>query len=597
MENKGNLILAIILSTIIIGGWNYFFPAAKNVPLPDKPAVTQSAQPTNADKKTLTIKPRDQALADSPRLMIDSPKLKGSINLRGLRFDDLTLVQYSDAPNSSVPVTLLSPSNSTNGYVVDLGWLSHDDGLQLPNSDSLWSANKKILKPGEDVTLSYNADGLAYKVFVSLDNDYLFTIKQSVQNLTPSNLDISFYGLVAKFGPPPPSTGLVHEGALAILDKKLTEKNYNKMVDQPFQGEGKTGWLGFSDKYWLTALVPNVADATKPANSDANQQPSEATATDAAAVEKIEPKFVTRISYDKDASGGRGRYQVDYASDFEILQRRRTIEKTIYLFAGAKETGLINDYTSQKHIEKFDLTIDYGMLYIITMPMAWLLHFLSTQLNSVGLAIISLTVIVRLLLFPFAQHSFRSMAMMRNLAPKVAELKKRYKSQQEQSQAMMAMYKKEGVNPLAGCLPMLIQIPVFFALYRVFIISIEFRHAPFFGWISDLSSPDPLGILTLFGLIPWHVPGWLHIFNIGIWPIIMGFTLWLQQKFNPPAADPIQAKIFSYFPYVFTFMLGSSPAGLVIYWSWNNILSILQQYVINRQLGDKNHVPFRLFKK
>ncbi|MDI9313104.1 MAG: membrane protein insertase YidC [Hydrotalea sp.] len=597
MNNKSNLLLAIILSTVIIGAWSYFFPAPKPPATPAATPVTTTTADTTAGKKTAAqkdavIKPRDQALADNPRVLIDSPTIKGSINLRGLRFDDIVLKQYTNAVDDQSPVTLLSPSNSANGYVVDLGWLSRNDRITLPNSDSLWTANKKVLKNGDNVTLTYSSDGLIYKLLVSLDDNYLFTIKQSVQNIGVTNQDIAFYGLTARFGAPPVTVGNVREGPMVMLDKKLTQETYAKMIKTPFQGSGKTGWFAFSDKYWLTALVPDISGTAQNSNKPAT------TADDATAIPaNPDSKLASRITYDKGASLGRGRYQVDYTMDYDILPRRHTIEKTLYLFVGPKDTGIINDYATSKNIDKFNLTIDYGWLYILTKPMAWLLHFLSDQLHSVGLAILALTVVVRLLLFPFAQHSFKSMAMMRKLAPKVEELKKRHKTSAEQSQAMMALYKKEGVNPLAGCLPMLIQIPVFFALYHVFNISIEFRHAPFFGWISDLSVPDPYGLLTGFGLFPWQVPAVLHIVNIGIWPIIMGFTLWLQQKFNPPASDPLQQKIFSYFPYIFTFMLGSSPAGLVIYWAWNNALSILQQYVINRRLGIPTYTPFRTVKK
>ncbi|MGI9461437.1 MAG: membrane protein insertase YidC [Alphaproteobacteria bacterium] len=590
MQNKGNLILAIALSIMIIGLWNYFFPAPQPQIPPDKPAITDKTAVTdNTDQSSVKpdqpiITSREQALANNPRVIIDSAKLKGSINLRGLRFDDLTLSQYTTTSDNTTPITLLSPSNSPNGYVIDLGWLSHNDRLSLPNNKTLWSANKKTLKAGDDVTLTYRADGLIYRVLINLDDNYLFTIKQSVQNLSRTNQDMAFYGLLARFGEVPKSIGIVHQGGLIMMDKKLTEKSYKKIPAQPLQLEGKNGWLGFSDKYWLTALVPHINDENKP-NTTTNT------------LNNIDKKFVSRMGYDETGASGRGRYQMDYVMDYEILPRRQTIEKNIYLFAGPKDTSIINNYVTSKNIEKFDLAIDYGMLYFITKPMAQLLNFLSQQFNSVGWAIIGLTVIVRLLLYPFAQKSFRSMGMMRKLAPKVNELKKRYKTSQEQSQAMMALYKKEGINPLAGCWPMLIQIPVFFALFRVFSISIEFRHAPFFGWISDLSAPDPLGILTLFGLIEWQVPSYLSIVNIGIWPIIMGASIWLQQKFNPPVSDPIQAKIFAYFPFVFTFMLGSSPAGLVIYWSWNNILSIFQQYIINRQLGNPIYNPFESFKK
>lgn len=577
MDNKKNLLLAIVLSVVIIVLWNIFLPSPQIKKSETPPAPQQATPTTTTNNKPLTIESRDQAIGKTARVTIDSPKLKGSINLRGLRFDDLNLAAYATGLDTNTPpITLLSPSNTEHGYVVDIGWLVRDPKLATPNSDTLWSANKKTLTAGDSVTFNTSLSGINYRVLVALDNNYLFTITATASNFSRINQDMAFYGLVARFGNPVVSDlSILHEGAIGMLGNKLLEVSYKKLQKKETRAESPNGWLGFTDKYWLTALSPLLDN--KPATTTTVAIPP--------------ANFASRFSFDN--STGINRYQADFTTPYETLTRKQPLEKTLYLFAGPKETGLINDYSKNKNIHRFDLAIDYGYLYILTKPFAWLLHFFSNLFNSVGMAILALTVIVRLVLFPLAQKSFHSMAMMKKLGPEINTIKKRYSNNNtEMSKAMMALYKKEGVNPLAGCLPMLIQIPVFFALYKVFIISIEFRHAPFFGWIHDLSSPDPLGLLTLFGLIPWSVPHFLGVLNIGLWPIIMGLTLWLQQQFNPPAADPIQAKIFKFFPFLFTFLLGQSPAGLVIYWSWNNALSILQQYIINRQLGITTVPPF-----
>lgn len=584
MPNQKRLIIAIGLSIIIMVAWNFLFPHKPPV-LPDEnnnPLNSIEVEQTlPTEKKPTALRARTVVLNESPRLVIDSPKIKGSINLKGLRWDDLTLLQYRQTLDANSPaVVLLSPRGTEQAYVMQLGFLARDPNLQLPNNNTIWSSNKRVLKNNDEVVLTTQMGGLVYKVTVRLDNDYLFTVTPSIQNFSAVNQDMSFYGLTARFGEPPldPLSNIIHHGALGMIDQNLVEKSYKNLRKENFMAETQKGWIGWTDKYWLTSMIFN--------NSDQTPEPNNSNELTAGANNFRDNNIITHMSYSE--VDGLARYQTDFATSYETLSRRQTLEKTFYIFAGPKEIGLINHYAKTKAIERFDLAIDYGVLYFFTKPMAWLLHYFSTLFGSVGLAIIALTIVVRLLLFPLAQKSFRSMAMMKELQPEVDEIKKRHKSNNaELSKAMMGLYKKRGVNPLAGCLPMLIQIPVFFALYKVFVVAIEFRHTPFFGWIKDISAPDPYGLLTGFGLFSWQVPHLLYIFNIGIWPIIMGVTLWLQQKLSPTVTDPIQQKIFKVFPFLFAFMLGQSPAGLVIYWSWNNILSIIQQYIINRQISGK----------
>ena len=573
-ENNRNLALAIGLSMLVLFGWPFlqahFFPA------PPKPVQTQSSSsgtsssttgeqagipgvPGTGDANSNGIMSRDEALTQSPRITINTPRLRGSLNLKGARLDDLILNDYRQTIEDSSPnIDLLQPTGSVNPYFAQFGWTG-EAGLEVPNSDTIWTADRQQLDIGQPVTLSWtNAAGVRFEQVISLDQNFMFTVDQRVINNSGDTISATPYGRIFR-GDQPETLGfyILHEGLIGVFDGALQERNYDDMPDEPGMKESFTttgGWMGITDKYWLVALVPDQQDT-------------------------VTGTFRQTGTADP-------QYHVNYITTPQAIAPGDTMERTGRVFAGAKETTLLDSYSESLNITNFDLAVDFGWFYFLTKPIFYVIHWLNSVLGNFGLAIIGMTTLFKIFLFPLAQKSYKSMSKMKLLQPKIVEMRDRAgDDKQKLQQEMMALYKKEKVNPLAGCLPVLVQIPIFFSLYKVLFVTIEMRHAPFFGWIHDLSAPDPLGMLTLFGLVPWDVPTLLHIVNIGPWPLIMGFTMWFQQKLNPPPADPIQAKIFGLMLIFFTFILGGFPAGLVIYWAWNNSLSILQQYVIMRQMG------------
>ncbi|MBT5458730.1 MAG: membrane protein insertase YidC, partial [Rhodospirillaceae bacterium] len=493
----------------------------------------------------------------APRLTLNSPRLRGSIQLKGGQIDDLILADYRETLDPESPnITLLSPAQGAKSYFAQFGWSSSDRSIVLPNDNTLWTANNTTLSPKRPVTLSWNnGQGLIFSRTVALDDNYVFTVTQQVQNNSDKAVTLFPYGLISR-SETPETLGffILHEGLLGVFDGQLKELDYDDLqdsgkIEQPTKG----GWLGITDKYWLVALLPD---------QKAQLQTAFRHTLDAKKIDK---------------------YQVDYLGAGQILSPRGTVAVTNRLFAGAKEVNLLDDYLEKLQIARFDLAIDFGWFYFLTKPIFYALEYFYRLLGNFGLAILLLTVIIKLLFFPLANKSYKAMSRLKLLQPKMVALKDRYGDDKaKQNEAMMRLYKEEKVNPAAGCLPMLVQIPVFFALYKVLFVSIEMRQAPFYGWIQDLSAPDPTSMFNLFGLIPWGPPEFLLI---GAWPLLMGITMFLQQKLNPAPADPMQAKIFMMLPIVFTFMLARFPAGLVIYWAWNNVLSITQQWVIMRRMG------------
>jgi len=503
---------------------------------------------------------REAALKLSPRLNIDSPRLAGSIALKGGRFDDLFLKDYRETIEPDSPlVELLWPTGTDKPYYAEFGWLA-ERSVRTPNSASIWTADGSRLEPGKPVTLRWdNGEGLLFERRIELDENYMFTITQRVRNTGDTPVQMAPYGLISRTGKPDIlGFYILHEGLLGVFNETLTEVDYDDLVDEGPQRHTSTGgWLGITDKYWLAALIPN----------------------------RKEPM---RASFNAGQRGKTDKFQADYLLDRRDLPAGGTIEVTNRLFAGAKQVPLLDRYEKELGVDRFDLAVDFGWFYFLTKPIFLALLWIEKHVGNLGLSILVLTVFIKLLFFPLANKSYRSMSRMKALQPKMQEMKERFgDDRQRLNQAMMDLYKKEKVNPAAGCLPMVIQIPVFFALYKVLFVTIEMRHAPFYGWIHDLSARDPLGMLTLFGLVNWNVPTMLDVVNIGIWPLIMGLTMFLQQKLNPQPTDPIQAKIFLFMPLFFTFLLAPFPAGLVIYWAWNNILSIAQQWVIMKRMGVK----------
>ncbi|MGF1630002.1 MAG: membrane protein insertase YidC [Kiloniellaceae bacterium] len=576
MEQR-NLLLAIVLSLAILIGFQFIFPPAP--PPPQTAETTTEGTPApGGSVPSLSGEPgavgvpiapsRDEVIGVSPRIAIDTERLSGSIALRGARIDDLILKQYKETidPQSS-PVTLLSPEGSANPYYSRFGWAAKPgSAVTLPTPDTLWTAEGGPLTQRSPVTLSWdNGEGLTFEQTIAVDNDYLFTITQRVVNDGTDSADVAPFGLVSRTGTPKIlDFYILHEGPLGVFNGTLEEYDYDGDLSDNYQGQevviNKTttgGWLGITDKYWLAALVPS---------QDA----------------EVKARFV----YNQ--PGGRDHYQSDFLYAAATVAPGASIETTSRLFAGAKVVPTLQRYEETYGIANFDLAVDFGWFYFLTKPIFLALHWLNEQLGNFGLAILALTVVIKLVFFPLANKSYKSMAKMRKLQPKMLELRERYgEDKQRLNQEMMGLYKKEGANPLSGCLPILIQIPVFFALYKVMFVTIEMRHAPFYGWIRDLSAPDPTSILNGFGLFPWDSPdlGLLNILNIGIWPLLMGISMFLQQKLNPQPPDPVQAKVFLMMPVIFTFLLATFPAGLVIYWTWNNVLSMAQQAFIMKRQG------------
>jgi YidC/Oxa1 family membrane protein insertase len=559
MNETRNLIFAVGLSMVILLAWNYFFErpqlAKQQQLIQQQKAETPKIAPISA--ASVAIVTAEQARSGSPRVRISSPSLHGSIALKGARLDDLTLAGYKETTAKDAPeVVLFSPAGTAKVYFAQFGWL----GEGAPDEKTLWRADGAELTPQKPVTLSWvNPQGVKFSIRIALDEHYLFTLSRKVENTSGQAITLSPFGLLSRARPEAEHFFILHEGPLGVLNGTLNEAPFHKLKEEKKHTMSGEGWLGISDKYWLAAMVP-----AKGENVDAN------------------------ATYYSDQGD---RYQVDYTAKPLVIPAGSKIEEVTHLFAGAKKIALLDQYQDQLGLTLFDRAIDYGWFYFLTKPMAKLLNWLYLQIGNFGLALMALTVFIKMLMFPLANKSYRAMSQMKRLSPKIAEMREKYgDDKMKLNQAVMEFYKKEKVNPVSGCLPVILQIPVFFALYKVLFVTIEMRHAPFYGWIRDLSAPDPTNIFTLFGLLPFVPPTFLHL---GIWPIIMGITMIIQQKLNPPPSDPAQAKVIAMMPYFFVFVFASFPAGLVIYWSWSNLLSILQQRVmmgvVDKEAEAKQH--------
>ena len=576
MDQK-NFIVAIVMSVLIIVGWQYAFPPAKPVVAPTQqqagtapgapgapatptgqPAApgVQPGTPANAATQIVSL---TEALARTPRVTFSTPELLGSISLKGARIDDVQLVKYRETIDpKSPPVPVLSPVGTAHPYYAEFGWSASDATIKVPGPETMWTAAKDTVAPGAPTRLTWdNGQGLVFALNVSIDEFFMFDVKQSVENKSDKPVTLFPWSLVVRYGTPPAEgIYILHEGPYGVFNGSLKEFGYSDFKDNKQQKFSTTGgWVGITDKYWMATLIPDQ-------------------------------KSKVDVSIKQTGAGNDVKYQIDYVGGGETIAPGSTGGTEARLFAGAKIVRIIDSYTEKYGIEKFDLTIDWGWFWFFTKPLFWLLEWLYVHLGNFGLSILVLTVIVKAVFFPLANKSYAAMAKMKALQPEMEKLKERYgEDRQRMNQELMQLYRREKVNPAAGCLPIVVQIPVFFALYKVLYTTIEMRHQPFYGWIKDLAAPDPLTILTGFGLIPWHIPEFLHFFNIGLWPIIMGVTMFLQQKLNPQPTDPVQARVFQFLPILFTFMLAPFSAGLVIYWAWSNTLSIAQQYTIMRRHG------------
>ncbi len=555
MDNK-NVFVAIALSMSVLLFWGAFFETPRQVKEPTNNKIVKDnvqqneIAPSIGQEKVNSEISRDDAITEVDRVIIENKKVTGSLSLKGAIFDDLSFKKYKKDLKSEENVIFLNPKKTEDGYYIETGWTSVGNKVKVPGLESLWSVKgNKVLNEKNNVVLEWNnGEGLIFKKIITLDDKYLFRVKQEVTNNTNENMSLYPYAQITRNKKPDDVMGfyILHEGFIGVFDGELQEDDYDDIEEKKIVRNAENGWLGITDKYWVTAVVPTE-----------NQN------------------FKSTFLY-------KNNFRANYIQNTPIvINSKSSSTNEVRLFVAAKEVETVDGYAESEGIEKFDLTIDWGWFYFFTKPLFFVIDYLFKLSGNFGVAIVLITLAIRIVFFPLANYSFRSMAKMKAVQPEMTRLKELHKEDKVKlQQEMMALYRKEKINPASGCLPILIQIPFFFAIYKMLFISLEMRHQPFFGWIQDLSAKDPTTIFNLFGLIPWSPPGFLII---GIWPILMGLTMYLQQKLNPAPADPIQAKIFAFFPLFLTIILAPFPSGLVVYWTVNNVLTIAQQWVIMRQ--------------
>ena len=552
MDNQKNLLLAVVFSLVILIGFDFFFAPKKSEI--NKVQVNENISEETLDKNTPSIdsslvKKSNEIKSSEKRIKFKANRIEGSINLFGATIDDIILSDYFQTIEKKKKIQVLQQENSNSPYFLRMGWASTDKSIELPDKNSLWKANKENFN-NEKIKLEWsNNKGLKIIREISFDENFMITITDEVINGTSGKIDLTnFSYLRRKNYEPENKFFILHEGPLGVFNDTLKEVSYDELHENKEIVEStKNGWIGYTDHYWQVAIFPDTNESFKARFKTLNDR--------------------------------RNSIQIDFINNnVKSVEPNSNLVTKSYVFAGAKEVPLIDNYIKELNVNKLDLSVDFGWFYFLTKPLFYALNFLSTKFENFGIGIIILTIFIRIILFPLANKSFKSMNSMRILTPEIQRVRERYKDdRQKMNQEMFALYREKKINPAAGCLPILIQIPIFFALYKVLFVSIEMRHAPFFGWIKDLSAPDPTSLFNLFGLIPWDPPLFL---TIGIWPLLMGLTMYLQQKINPPPPDPIQAKIFMMLPFIFTFLLATFPSGMVVYWTVNNVLSIGQQYIL-----------------
>tara|TARA_B100001123_G_C15257597_1_gene1005310 strand:+ start:62 stop:1747 length:1686 start_codon:yes stop_codon:yes gene_type:complete len=554
METR-NVLLAVILSTVVLFIWAFFFEAPIVQEEFDKKQTEQNQEKTSPsiaeDEKVTDQKiTREDLIKNTNRIIVENKNIRGSISLEGAIIDDITFKNYKETLNSENKVVFLNPKNSSREYYIESGWAAGtSEKIKLPLVNTKWkSVGNSSLTPNSPITLEWdNGQGLVFVKKIELDDKFLFKITQSIKNNSNKSFQFYPYAQINRQGKPEGrQIYILHEGFLGVFGEELKEEDFDDIEKEKFTINSSKGWLGITDKYWLTAIVPEQGNEFK-------------------------AEFIAKNQ----------KYRANYIErDAKILNPDSVITNKINAFVAAKEVAIIDNYAEQLNIEKFDLAIDWGWFYFFTKPLFFVIDYFFKLTGNFGLAIVIITALVRLIFFPLANYSFKSMAKMKILQPEMIRLKELHKDDKTKlQQEMMALYKREKVNPVSGCLPVLIQIPFFFAIYKMLYVTLEMRHQPFFGWIKDLSERDPTSIFNLFGLIPWDPPTFLMI---GAWPILMGLSMWVQQKLNPTPPDPIQAKIFMFFPIFLTIILAPFPSGLVVYWTINNILTIAQQWIIMR---------------
>ena len=556
MDTK-NVIAAISLSAAVIILYSLFFqpdPVAIKQNLAEQKKIENNTDTPSLDKNENFAKlSRTDALKENDRIQFENGSVVGSISLKGAAIDDLTFKEYNVELNKNEKIILLNPRNVEDGYLIESGFVSTNKNIDIPDASTVWEiTGNKRLTNNNPIKLTWsNSQGITFEKHISLDDQFLFTVKEKIINSSDKSYNFYSYGQIIRNEIPEISGFyILHEGFLSVLDDELIEEDYDDIQDKKFTQIAQEGFVAISDKFWVTSVIPPKGK-----------------------------EFKTTFDY-------KNKFRANYISTKGIeVKANSSIEEKIQIIVAAKRVNVIDGYAENLDINKFDLAIDWGFMYFITKPLFFVLDYFFKLLGNYGLAIIAVTICIRLAFFPLANFSFKSMGKMKLLAPEMARLKELHKDDKMKlQQAMMALYKKEKVNPMSGCLPILVQIPVFFALYKVLFVTIEMRHMPFYGWIHDLSDRDPTSLFNVFGLIPWDPPSFLLI---GAWPIIMGITMWIQQKLNPTPPDPIQAKIFMFFPVFLTVILAPFPAGLVIYWSFNNIFTMIQQYIVQRKMTIK----------
>ena len=550
MDTK-NVIAAISLSAAVIILYGLFFappPKEINNLNQEKTVLNSEAPKLDSNDKFIEIS-REEAIKESERVKFENENIKGSISLLGGTIDDLVFKKYTETLDGKNKITLLHPKKFNQGYYVETGWVSSSKNIDLPSSQTVWKVegNKK-LAPNQPVTLSWsNKQGINFKKKIKIDEKFLFSIDQTIINKTDKSYDFYSYGqIIRNKAPEITNFYILHEGLIGVFDEQLVEEDYEDIKEKEFSKKANSGWLGITDKYWITTLIP---EENKSFRADFDFK------------DKFRANFIETKPLE--------------------LSPNATVSSNVRVIVAAKEVDVIDGYAESSNIAKFDLAIDWGWFYFFTKNFFFAIDYFFKLTGNFGIAIILITICIRILFFPLANYSFRSMAKMKVLQPEMTRLKELHKDDKMKlQQEMMALYKKEKVNPVSGCLPIFIQIPFFFAIYKVLFVTLEMRHQPFYGWIEDLSERDPTSIFNLFGLIPWDPPSFLII---GVWPCLMGLTMYFQQKLNPTPPDPIQQKIFMFFPLFLTIILAPFPSGLVIYWTINNVLTMAQQVVIMKQ--------------
>ena len=557
-----NVFVAIALSMSVLLFWGAFFETPKKTSEQqinqkvEQKSEQNSITPTISQPQIIKKITREESINTSKRIKIENGSVIGSINLKGALIDDISFKKHKQKVEDEKNIIFLNPSDTENGFFIETGWTSIGNKIKVPTKETEWTVKgNNILSDSSPIVLQWNnKEGVTFEKRIELDDKYLFKISQQVKNNSNLSVELFPYAQMTRNKIPDDIQNfyIQHEGFIGVFDDELKEDDYDDVEEKKIVRESNEGWLGITDKYWMTAFVPESGK-----------------------------NFKSTFLYD---NGFKANYIINEPVK---IGKSSTGSNQLRLFIAAKEVETIDGYAADQNINKFDLVIDWGWFYFFTKPLFFVIDYLFKISGNFGTAIVLLTIAIRLIFFPLANFSFRSMAKMKAVQPEMMRLKELHKEDKVKlQQEMMALYRKEKINPASGCLPVLIQIPFFFAIYKMLFISLEMRHQPFFGWIKDLSAQDPTSLFNLFGLIPWDPPSFMII---GIWPILMGASMWVQQKLNPAPADPIQAKIFAFFPLFLTIILASFPSGLVVYWTINNILTIAQQYVIVRKTTVKTN--------